>query len=211
MKDTPLILGMLAIIIVLIVLVVFLTFLAGFNVMGGGMMGDHNDSGMMGDVDRHFIEQMVPHHEDAIAMSDIALTKAEHQEIKQLAGTIKSDQTREISQMREFYKRTYGTDVSESSGMMGSGGGMGSGGMMDNSTDLTALENAKPFDKAFIEEMVPHHRMAVMMSQMLLRNSNNQEMRDLANSIIKSQNAEIEQMRKWYQDWYGQPLIETHR
>jgi uncharacterized protein (DUF305 family) len=210
MKNTPLILGMLTIIIVLIVLVIFLSFLAGFNVMGGGMMGDHNDSGMMGDIDRHFIEQMIPHHEDAIAMADIALTKAEHPEIKQLASNIKSDQTREISQMREFYKRTYGTDVPASSGMMGPGRGMGRGGMMEDSTDLTALENATPFDKAFIEEMVPHHRMAIMMSQMLLRNSNNQEMRALAESIIKSQNAEIEQMRKWYQDWYGQPLIETH-
>ncbi|MGF7118917.1 DUF305 domain-containing protein [Methanobacterium oryzae] len=203
MKDTPLILILLVVIIVLAGLVVFLTFLVGWNVMGGGMMGDHNDSGMMGDVDRHFIEQMIPHHEDAIAMADIAQTKAEHQEIKQLASNIKDDQTREISQMREFYKRTYGTDVPESSGMMGPGRGMGRGGMMDNSTDLDELENAKPFDKAFIEGMVPHHRMAIMMSQMLLRNSDNQEMRDLANSIIKTQSAEIEQMRGWYQEWYG--------
>jgi len=81
MKDTPIILGLIAIIIILIGLVVFLIFLAGFNVMGGGMMGDHNNFGMMGDVDRHFIEQMIPHHEDAIAMADIALTKAEHPEI----------------------------------------------------------------------------------------------------------------------------------
>lgn len=203
MKDNSTILILLAVVIVLVGLVLFLTFLVGWNVMDGGMMGDHNDSGMMGDVDRHFIEQMIPHHEDAIAMANIALTKAEHQEIKQLANTIKDDQTREISQMREFYKRTYGTDVPESSGMMGSGRGMGRGGMMGNSTDLTELQNAKPFDKAFIEEMIPHHRMAIMMSQMLLRNSDNQEMRDLANSIIKSQNAEIEQMRGWYQEWYG--------
>lgn len=173
--------------------------------MGGRMMGNPDNSGMMGDADRRFIEQMIPHHQGAIDMANIALTKAEHTEIKQLANNIKSDQTREISQMREFYKRVYGTEVPESSGMMGSGRGMGRGGMMGE-TDLTQLENAKPFDKAFIEEMVPHHRMAIMMSQMLLRNTNNQEMLELAESIIKSQNEEINQMQEWYQDWYGQPL-----
>jgi uncharacterized protein (DUF305 family) len=182
--------------------VIFLTFLAGWNVIGG-MMGNHDNSGMMEDIDRHFIEQMIPHHEDAIAMADIALTKAEHQEITQLAGNIKSDQTREISQMREFYKRTYGTDVPASSGMMGPGEGMGHSEMRGDSTDLVQLENAKPFDKAFIEEMVPHHRMAIMMSQMLLQRSNNQEMRELAESIIKTQSDEIEQMQRWYRNWYG--------
>jgi len=40
--------------------------------------------------------------------------------------------------------------------------------------------------------MVPNHKMAVMMSQMLLRNSNNPEMLSLAESIIKAQNSEIE-------------------
>jgi uncharacterized protein (DUF305 family) len=190
-------------IIILIVLVAFLSFLAGLSVMDSGMMGNYNNSGMMGDVNRHFIEQMIPHHEEAIAMADIALNKTEHPEIRQLSENIKRDQTREISQMREFYKRTYGTDVPASSGMMGPGEGMGHSEMRGDSTDLVQLENAKPFDKAFIEEMVPHHRMAIMMSQMLLQRSNNQEMRELAESIIKTQSDEIEQMQRWYRNWYG--------
>jgi len=39
---------------------------------------------MVGDMDRHFIEEMIPHHEDAVAMSELALTRAEHPELKQL-------------------------------------------------------------------------------------------------------------------------------
>ncbi|WP_414468587.1 DUF305 domain-containing protein [Methanobacterium sp. ACI-7] len=210
MKNNPLTLALLAIIIILVGLVAFLVFFVGFSMMRDGMMGNHDNSGMMGDVDRHFIEQMIPHHDDAIAMANIASTKAEHQETKQLAENIKRDQSREIAQMREFYKRTYGADVPVSSGMMGSGEGRG-GRMMGDSTDLTELENAKPFDKAFIEEMVPHHRMAIMMANMLLNRSNNPEMRALAESIIKTQSDEIDQMKSWYREWYGQPLVESSR
>ncbi|MDI6723160.1 MAG: DUF305 domain-containing protein [Methanobacterium sp.] len=48
-----------------------------------GLMENNDNSGMMEDVNRHFIEKMIPHHEDAIAIADIALKKAEHQEIKE--------------------------------------------------------------------------------------------------------------------------------
>ena len=59
-------------------------------------------SGMMGDIDRHFIEQMIPHHEDAVAMAELALTRAEHPELRGLAETIIRDQTREIDQMETW-------------------------------------------------------------------------------------------------------------
>lgn len=56
--------------------------------------------------DQHFIVMMIPHHEDAIAMADLALTRAKHPEIKQLAATIKATQTQEIQQMRTWYNGT---------------------------------------------------------------------------------------------------------
>ena len=56
--------------------------------------------GMMSDIDRHFIEQMIPHHEDAVLMAELALTKADHGELKKLAENIKRDQSREIVEMR---------------------------------------------------------------------------------------------------------------
>ena len=50
-------------------------------------------------------------------------------------------------------------------GMMG--GGMMGGGMMGGVTDLEALEAAPVFDREFIEQMIPHHQMGVMMAQMV--------------------------------------------
>jgi uncharacterized protein (DUF305 family) len=165
---------------------------------------------MMMDSDRVFIEQMIPHHQDAIDMANLALVRAEHPEIRQLAENVIRDQSREISQMRSWYKEWYGTDVPEYEDAMmgggmsrrGSGTVMMGGGKDGSMTDLVQLGNATRFDKEFIEQMVPHHQMAIMMAHMTL-NSDHQEMRELGSSIIRSQSAEVEQMQEWYYTWYG--------
>ncbi len=176
------------------------------------MMGLHaqsnsNQAGyrmMSNNLDRHFIEQMIPHHQDAITMADIALQKAQHQEIKTLATNIKTSQSAEITKMQGWYKEWYGSDVPQDShstsgtGMMG---GQMHGGMMGNSTDTTTLENTSNFDKAFIEEMIPHHQMAVMMANMLLQGTTRPEMKQLAKDIISAQTKEINEIRQWYQAW----------
>jgi uncharacterized protein (DUF305 family) len=153
---------------------------------------------MMGDMDRHFIEQMIPHHEEAVLMAELALTKADHEELKALAENIKREQSREIEEMRSWYKAWYGTDVPESVDGMG---GMGQG-MMSDGTDLESLESAKLFDKEFIEQMIPHHQMALMMVSMMLRGTQHEEMKKLAQDITRTQTEEINQMTAWYNEWY---------
>ena len=74
-------------------------------------------------------------------------------------------------------------------------------GMMGNETDVKRLEQAADFDKAFIEEMIPHHQMAVMMASMLKQGTQRPEMRQLADDIISAQTREIDQMRQWYDAW----------
>lgn len=193
---------------------------------------------MMGQSDRHFIVMMIPHHEGAVAMADLALSRAKHPELKKLAAAIKTTQNQEIQQMQTWYKQWYGTDVPAwGQGMdwghhrnrqqqggntqrhWGSGMGMGmyrdwddrgwgpgggccmmGGGWMG--TNIYALQNAPDFDQEFIQQMIPHHQMGVMMAQMVLTNSQRPEIRQLAQSIIKSQTAEINQMQQWYQKWY---------
>ncbi|MDO8493479.1 MAG: DUF305 domain-containing protein [bacterium] len=160
---------------------------------------------MVNQIDSHFIEQMIPHHEDAITMAGIALEEAEHQEIKQLAEDIKRTQTEEIEEMRTWYKGWFGTDVPDQFTALGHG--MGSGkmhmGMMGDTTDMEQLSTSATFDKDFIEQMISHHQMAVMMAQMLLRGSSRPEMIQLAENIISAQTKEIDQMREWYREWYN--------
>jgi uncharacterized protein (DUF305 family) len=168
------------------------------------MMGMGQSSQMMNNIDKHFIEQMIPHHADAIAMGHLALEKAQHQEIKDLAQNIIGSQSTEIDQMKSWYQGWFNTTVPDvfKNTDHGTGSGMIHGGMMNNETDISTLRSADPFDKAFIEEMIPHHQMAVMMAQMLEQSTTRPEMKKLAQDIISAQNKEIEQMRNWYSQWY---------
>jgi uncharacterized protein (DUF305 family) len=154
-------------------------------------------------IDKHFIEQMIPHHDGAIAMANLALQKAKRPEIKTLATAIIAAQTAEIQSMNGWYQDWFRSTVPKvSTGMMG-GGMMSQSGMhMGGQEDMTALENASDFDKAFIEEMIPHHQLAIMMTNMLQSGTNRPEMQQLAKNIISSQSKEIQQMQAWYTQWY---------
>lgn len=161
----------------------------------GGMMGMNSNRMMGSNIDKNFIEQMIPHHESAIAMAKLAQQKSNRSEIKTLADNIITSQTAEINKMRSWYKQWYGVDVPKQS----STNGMGS--MMNGSWDEDSLNTAADFDKAFLEAMIPHHQMAVMMANMLEQGTNRQEMKALAKDIIVAQSKEINTMRDWQTQW----------
>jgi len=174
--------------------------------MGVRSANDPDITGYSSSIDMHFIEQMIPHHEDAITMSKSALTKAKRPEVKQLAQSIIDSQTKEIDQMKIWYKEWFKTNLPKGEAVMDTHGMMGNSsqlhmGMMGDQSDLDSLESAEDFDKAFIEEMIPHHQMAVMMAEMLKGGSNRNEMIKLAEDIIAAQKSEIKQMRTWLQEW----------
>ena len=175
----------------------------GFGMMNRNNSQIGNNNQMMGNIDKHFIEQMIPHHEGAVAMAKLALVKSKRSEIKALATAIIEGQTKEIQDMNVWYKGWFGNDVPKgNTGMMG-GGMMSSSGMhMGGQEDMANLENATDFDKAFLEAMIPHHQLALMMVNMLGVGTNRPEMLQLAKNITVSQSKEIQEMQGWYRQWY---------
>ena len=172
------------------------------------MMGmrSQNNSMVASTMDAHFIEQMIPHHKDAITMAELAKDLAKRQEVKTLAQNIIDSQSKEIGQMKSWYKDWYGRNLPTGSNVMQQHGMItGSSmhmGMMGNETDMTRLQEADDFDRVFIEDMIPHHQMAVMMASMLKNGTNREEMRKLADDIVSAQTKEIDSMRSWYKEWY---------
>jgi uncharacterized protein (DUF305 family) len=146
-------------------------------------------------MDQHFIVMMIPHHDGAIAMADLALTRARRPEIRALARSIRDSQTRENAQMRAWYRQWFGGDVPAWGGM----------GMMEAGSDVAWLKTAPDFDRAFIEQMIPHHRMGVMMASMAQTNSQHPPLKALQQAMVRVQSREIEQMEQWYRLWYGSP------
>src|SRR5215212_9823683 len=101
--------------------------------------------------DGRFIDAMVPHHQGAIEMAKVALKNAEHEEIKELSRNIVSTQRAEIEELKSIKKEEFGTSQVP---MEMSPKQKRSMGMMDPQE----LADKEPFDKAFIDAMIPHHQ-----------------------------------------------------
>ncbi len=174
--------------------------IGAFAVAGCGD-SDETTNSQAESTDGAFITEMIPHHESAIGMAKIAQQKADHPQIKQLAGDIIAAQDAEIADMNAMHQRMFGAS------MMGADhGSLGlDDQMMGMSANMESLETAKPFDRAFIDEMVPHHQGAIRMARIELADGQDQETKDLAQSIIDAQSHEIEQMNQWRERWYGSP------
>jgi uncharacterized protein (DUF305 family) len=157
-------------------------------VLNGAGEGEAGVTGMT-DADRRFLEKMVPHHQDGLEMARLALRRTEHGGLREMAQRMIDDHLREIDQMREWHRAWYGTDVPAK------GAGM--------TRSMQALERAAPFDRAFIETIIPHHESGIGMARRAALEADRAEIRELAAKIIDQQSRDIEMMRRWYRSWYG--------
>lgn len=163
---------------------------------------DDDDTSDAQSTDGAFITEMIPHHESAIEMAEVAQKQAEHPEIEQLADEIIAAQDSEIADMNAIHERLFGEPA-----MGADHGDLG----LDEHTagmdmmSIDSLEMSRPFDKAFIDEMIPHHQGAIQMARVELAEGEDPEVLELAQSIIDAQSEEIEQMNQWRKQWYGAP------
>lgn len=145
--------------------------------------------------DEMFAAMMIPHHEQAVQMSDMLLSKSGvAPEVADLAQRIKDAQGPEIALMKEWLRAWGSTmDGSDMSGM--DGGAMG--GMMSQA-DMAALENADGAEasRLFLEGMIAHHEGAIEMAQTELDGGRNPDALKLAQTIIDTQTAEIAEMKR---------------
>ena len=158
-----------------------------------GMGGQTSSSspaqaGRPGDV--MFSQMMVPHHEQAVEMADLALTNdSASTEVKSLAQQIKAAQDPEIATMNGWLKE-WNAPVSAE---MNHGG---SDGMM-SAEDMASLEKASgaEFDRLWLTMMVQHHQGAFEMALGVLDTSSDTRVKTLASAIIEGQKKEITTMQ----------------
>ena len=79
-------------------------------------------------------------------------------------------------------------------------------GMTHDPQASKALSAAQPFDRAFVDGMVPHHKGAIKMANVVLRTTRDRELRRLAQSIVSTQEHEIEQMNSFRAKRFGGPV-----
>ncbi|MFF9120602.1 DUF305 domain-containing protein [Streptomyces massasporeus] len=165
--------------------------------------GDNPAPGAFNDADVMFAQMMIPHHEQALEMSELADGRASDTEVKALVADIEKAQDPEIRTMKSWLKAWGKPESAEESmpGMHhGSGGmdhGSGMSGMMSE-TDMKKLRAAKgtEFDRMFAEMMIEHHEGAITMAKDEQKNGRNSTAKKLAADVVKTQSAEVEKLQK---------------
>ena len=188
---------------------------------GGGMMGNWGQGEMMGSrgmmggmmgpgwgssdanqpYDLRFLDEMIAHHAMGVRMTQHMVEDSARPEMRDLAQRIISAQQREITQMQAWRQAWYpnaprGTGMG--TGMMG--GMMGSG-MMGGM--MRQMHPNADLDLMFLQMMIPHHEDAISMANTALQQAQRPEIKTLAQAIVTTQTAEIEEMRGYLRDWYG--------
>jgi len=140
--------------------------------------------------DLTFVQMMIPHHEQAVQMSDMLLAKdGIDPQVAELATQIKDAQQPEIDQLRDWLDQ-WGEDDADM-------GGMTHGGMMTED-DLAALEQATGADasKLFLEQMIAHHQGAIDMAKAEVEDGQFADAKTMAETIVATQSDEITRMQE---------------
>jgi uncharacterized protein (DUF305 family) len=147
--------------------------------------------------DLQFLDTMIAHHQGAVDMAKMAAAKAEHAELKALAANVITSQEKEIGEMKSWREKWFAGEAPAMN--------MEMAGMSDSMKDMDMTKlgslTGNAFDLEFIEQMIPHHEGAVIMAKEALQKSQRAEIKNMANAIIRDQEAEIKQMKGWQAAW----------
>ena len=181
--------SLLAIIVLLVGTLIYVVGMRNTDEMPG--MHQHMQSssnGRYSGADIMFLQMMIPHHQQAIDMSNLAMQVSENEELLTLAKVIAKDQAAEIVQMKSWLKDA-GASVDPGHSMSGMGG-------MLTSEEYAALEKASgtDFDKLWLTGMTKHHDGAIHMTTMI-SDDQNTEVKSFGEAIVKAQSAQIDQMK----------------
>lgn len=173
---------------------------AGGSDLGDGMnMGRSSSSSPLAGegeaVDIAFAQLMIPHHQQAVAMADLALQHAKSADVQSLAAQIKSAQAPEIEQMTAWLDE-WGAPTAMSEGEHEMGGMTMSGMMTDDAMAVLAESRGAEFARMWLQMMIGHHQGAIQMAQDVLEESSNDEVTALAEAIVDHQTSEIDTMRQ---------------
>ena len=139
--------------------------------------------------DLQFIDTMIVHHRGAAEMAQLAQEKAERPELKSLAGKIKTDAEKEITQMEKwreqwFARAARAEDTAKS-------------GMETMAQEMSKLKEAtgREFDELFISKMTQHHENGITMAKDARTNAQHKPLKDFSAKMIKEQNQDLKKLQ----------------
>jgi uncharacterized protein (DUF305 family) len=144
--------------------------------------------------EKTFLESMIPHHQEAVDSSKLVLETTKDPELKAFVSKVITDQSKEIEQMKSWYKSWYGTEYNPSNAKMMP--------MMGNMNQYSGTNR----DKMYIKGMINHHLGAIEMAKKLLTLQSRDETKTLSNNIITTQQDEVTLLKNWLMTKFGDHL-----
>ncbi|HEY3062980.1 MAG TPA: DUF305 domain-containing protein [Chloroflexota bacterium] len=137
--------------------------------------------------DQQFIDTMVPHHQLEIELARVALTRAQHDELRALAEDLIESETDEVRDMQAWRGEWFGSPLTPP---------------MGGAADIDALKaTPDPFDVAFIDALLPLAQQAIELSNRAVLEAGQQNVLDVAGAILESHSRYSLQMQAWRKDW----------
>ncbi|MGK8507194.1 DUF305 domain-containing protein [Nocardia asiatica] len=149
------------------------------------------------ETDVRFLQMMYPHHAQAVQMADMVPSRSQNQQVLDLAAAVKAAQEPEMAQISALLQQFGKPAPTEDHGMPGMPEMPG----MMSPEGMASLQSmsGSDFDRMWLSMMIEHHRGAIEMAQTELANGKNPEARKLAETVISTQQAEIDQMQRMLQ------------
>jgi uncharacterized protein (DUF305 family) len=169
---------------------------AGVVLAGGSSTSEQGASALSGGTaslsERAFLDYMIPHHEMAVQMADIAMNRTGDLRVREVARDVLAEQPWEITLMTRWRQQWFGVPPSARVTMTSADSGI-----MGMAADMGALRRARPFPVAFYDDMIPHHAGAVVMAQRVLLGHPRPQLAHLARVIMATQSTEIGKMERY--------------
>jgi uncharacterized protein (DUF305 family) len=136
-----------------------------------------------------YLAEMVAHHQEAVVAAG-ELARSDRAEMRAFGESIVTTQSAQIQQMRAWLEKWYPEQPSSLD-------------YRPTMRDLSGLSGDR-LDQAFLQDMLGHHMVAVMMSQHLLArgDADHDQVAQLARTIRDDQHTEIVEMQRWLALWF---------
>ncbi len=171
------------------------------NRMDTGMMTSMNgmnnmmkDMKMSGDFDHDFANMMMAHHQGAVNMAQMEISKGSNAEIKTMAQNIVKGQQAEIEQFKNILKDYKMPEMKKE------GGGPHNelaATMEKMDAKMKGIPMTGNNDKDFVMMMIAHHESAVTMAEDEISHGKNLALKKMAQKIMEDQSREIKQFKDW--------------
>lgn len=156
-----------------------------------GMMTKMHQQKTTGNNDIDYANMMLQHHQGAVDMANLQISKGTNITLKEFSRKVIADQQKEITFMGEFIS---GNDTAKSNNTAAFKTAMDASMQSMMSTDTKIYND---IDKDFVAQMIPHHQSAVDMAKAYLQYGNNASLKKLSQDIVNSQSREIDWLKEW--------------